>query len=56
MLYADMKIIQMFIIYVINVCVYSSSVIIYIDNKNSCVSKKIHNYIVPIMVKLSKIY
>lgn len=56
MLYADMNIIQMLFIYVINVCIYASSVYIYIINKNSCVSKKIHNYIVPIMVKISKIY
>jgi hypothetical protein len=70
MLYADMNILQMLFIYVINVCSYASrvyicvinacdyasSAYICIKNKYSCVSLKIHNYIVPIMVKISKIY
>ena len=41
---------------VINACDYASSAYICIKNKYSCVSLKIHNYIVPIMVKISKIY
>ena len=84
MLYADMNILQMLFIYLINVCSYASrvyicvinacdyassayiciinacdyasSAYICIKNKYSCVSLKIHNYIVPIMVKISKIY